>query len=64
MSINGPKIKISSDLIENLLTSQFKDAEYETDIDIQSFLYLTFLFTQFGAKCNTLSDIIENLYTC
>ena len=28
----GAKIKISSDLLENVYTSQFEDAEYESDI--------------------------------
>ena len=30
----GPKIKISSDLLETLYTCQFEGAEYEIEIDI------------------------------
>ena len=31
---HGPKIKILSDLLETLYTSQFEGAEYEFGIDI------------------------------
>ena len=32
----GAKIKISSDLLENVYTSQFEGAEYESDIGVLS----------------------------
>ena len=34
MAKYGPKIKISSDLLETLYTSQFEGGEYEFEIDI------------------------------
>ena len=35
----GPKIKISSDLLENMYTNQFENVEYESDMDNLSRYY-------------------------
>ena len=34
MDKNGSKIKISSDILDNLHTSQLEDAEYESSTEI------------------------------
>ena len=44
------KIKTSSDLLENLYTSQFEGAEYESDIGILQFFYSKPKFWQMSPK--------------
>ena len=60
MTKYGPKIKISSDLLAILYTSQFEGTEYEIEIDI---LYLNTNFKQLTAKIKISSDLLKNVCT-
>ena len=70
MTKYGPKIKISSDLLEILYTSQFEGTEYEIEIDILylntnlfDILYLNTNFKQLTAKIKISSDLLKNVCT-
>ena len=52
--------KIWLDLLENLHTSQFEGAEYES---VFKDFISKFKFRQFGAKIKISSDLLENMYT-
>ena len=41
----GPKLKTSSDLLENLLSRHFEGAEYRSDMDILRFFIQTYIST-------------------
>ena len=59
MGKNDPKIKVLSDFLGNLYTSQFKGSEYEFDIDI---LRQT-NFRQISSRYKTSPDLIASLYS-
>ena len=59
---NGPKIKIPSDLLENLYSSQLEGNECEFDIGILRFCTNS-VFRQIGPKTKILIDLLENSHS-
>ena len=55
----GAKIKISSNLLENIYTTQFESAKYKSDIS--QFFYPKPKFEQISPKTKMLLDLLKNL---
>ena len=65
MGENGSKIKISSDLLGDCHTSQFKGAVYVFDIDMSRFCQdvKKSIFRQIGPKFKALPDSLKSLHS-
>ena len=62
ININGPKIRISSNLLKNLYTSQLEGTGYKILNWHFKILYLKFIFRQSGPKLKLSSEISTELH--